>query len=126
LSIKVVIDLAGSPHVVLKHEEALELLRCLGETAGTSKDLEESIRIIKSFDEFYKILKRKFEEYITPPKDHREVVMGKSIVHKIKLVMKNSDKYVELVLDRRMNIEYLKLCLTRLGFSEVVTVREGL
>ena len=126
MSIKITIDLANSPHVVLEREKALDLFKCLSEETGGSRDLEESMRIVESFDEFYRVLKKKFEEYITPQKDQREVILGKAIVHKLRLFEENSEKFVEIIFDRRFDVEYVKKCLSEMGFSNVIVEKQML
>lgn len=118
--IKILIDLANSPHVILERGEALQLFNCLYNETGGSNDLEESIRIIESFDEFLNILKRKFEDYITPKKDQREVITGKAIVHKLRLFKENNTKLIEIVFDRRFDINFLKKCLNTIGYDNIV------
>ncbi len=125
-SVKIILDLANSPHVILKRDEALELFECLYDETGGSRDLEESIRIVESFDEFLRVLKKKFEEYITPQKDQREVITGKAIVHKLKLFKENDKEQVEIIFDRRFNIEYLKKCLNTMGYEDVIIEKQTL
>lgn len=118
--IKLIIDLTNSPHAVLNNSEAYSLLKCIEREIGETSDLKEALRIIISFDEFYKLMKRKYRDYITPVKNQKESLLGKTIIHKIKLFVENSNKYVEIVFDRRFNIDYLKHCLLEIGYSEVV------
>ncbi len=119
MSIKIIVDLARSPRVVLSKDEALDLLECLEETAWTTRDLEEAIRIIENFDEFYNYARKKFEEYITPPKNSRDSILGRVIVHKLKLYKENDKELVEIVFDRRFSIEHIEKCLKDIGYSEV-------
>lgn len=124
-SITITIDLTNSPHVTLALDEALSLLKCIEAEAGETSDLLESIRIINNFEEFYEYLKRKFRDYITPAKDHREALLGKVVVHKMKLLVENSKKLVELVFDRRFSVDYLKKCLTEIGYSEIAIEKQA-
>ncbi len=123
-SIKITIDLTNSPHVVLDRENTLKLLNCLLEETTGSRDLEETLRIINSFDEYYRYMKKKFEDYITPQKDQREVLLGRSIIHKIKLFIDSGEKYVELVFDRRFNVDYIKKCLENIGFDKITIEKQ--
>lgn len=114
------IDLAKTPLIELTVDEALALLKCLEEETGGSRDLAESINILSSFDEYLRIVKRKFLDYVTPSRDQREVLEGRSIVHKLKLIERGGVKFVEIFFDRRFNVELLKKCLLKMGFSEVI------
>jgi len=124
MSIKIIVDLAKSPRVILTRNEALDLLECLEEPAWSTRDLEEAIRIIENFDEFYNYARKKFEEYITPPKDSRDSILGRVIVHKLKLFKENDKELVEIVFDRRFNIEHIEKCLKDIGYNEVEVERQ--
>lgn len=124
MSIKITIDLARSPHVVLDDKNTVELVKCLFEETGGTRDLEETLRIVKNFDEYYRFSKRKFEEYITPQKDHREVVLGRAVVHKLRLFMEDNNRKVELIFDRRFDIKVLENCLKNIGFKEIVIEKQ--
>ncbi|RLG80646.1 MAG: hypothetical protein DRO13_03265 [Thermoprotei archaeon] len=126
MSIEVLVDLTGSPHVVLSLNESIELFKCLETETGGSRDLLESLRIAESFDEYLRYLKKKFGEYITPQKDHREVLLGRTIVHKIKLFIRNGIKFIEIVFDRRFDIEHVKKCLKNLGYGNIKIRRQML
>ncbi len=119
MKIIVEIDLAKSPHVVLERGESLKLINCLMEETGGSRDLAETYRIIENYEEYHRYSRRKFEPYITPPKDHREVVMGRSVIHKLKLFKQDEQKLVEIIFDRRTDLELLKKCLYNIGYEEI-------
>jgi len=121
--IKIIVDLARSPHVTLKQEEALELLECIESHHGETRDLSEAMRIISNFDEFYNMARKKFEEYLFIPKDSRDTILGKVVVHKIKLE-KNNGKNAEIIFDRRFDIEILKKCLEEIGYSDIEVVKQ--
>jgi len=124
VKVKILMDLGRYPHITLEQKHAVELLECLSTEYYSSRDLVESIRIIENFDEFYRIVKRKFEEYLTPSKDQKEVLSGKSIVHKLRLFRVNGTNYVELIFDRRFDLNALKHCLSKLGYSDIEVVEE--
>lgn len=122
--VKITIDLANSPHITLNINDAYNVLKCIEREFGETSDLRESLRIINNFDEFYKYSRRKYRDYVTPVKNHRESLLGKTIIHKLKLLTQNSDKYVELVFDRRFSIDYLKKCLLEINYSDVVVEKQ--
>ncbi|ADI32546.1 hypothetical protein [Staphylothermus hellenicus] len=117
--ISIVIDLAKSPHVQLSWKKAIELLECIGENTSITRDLEEALRIIRNFEEFYRFSRKRFEEYIAPPKEQRDVILGRVVVHKIKLFKKDSENNVEIVFDRRFSVDKVISCLKKIGYSSV-------
>ncbi len=119
VSIRIKIDLAKSPHVDLDSDNALKLLECISEEAWVTRDLDEAIRIIENFDEFYKYMKRKFEDYITPPKNPSDSILGKVIVHKLRLYYDDDKEMVEIIFDRRFPVDKIKTCLERIGYKDV-------
>ena len=123
-TVKILIDLAKSPRITITNENAIELLECIIEKHGMTRDLEEALRIVNNFDEYYRILRKKFEDYISPPKNQRDVIEGRVIVHKLKLFIENNEKKIEIVFDRRVNLELLKTCLEEIGYEEIVVEKQ--
>lgn len=118
--ITIFVDVTKSPRITLELKDASKLIECLESEGYVSVDLLETKTILKSFDEYLRLAKRRFQDYIVPNRDPREVVEGKCIVHKVKLLVKNDLKIAELVLDRRVDLDRIKGCLERIGFIEVV------
>ncbi len=125
-TITIIIDLARSPHVDLNLDETLKLFECLDENAWRTRDLMEAIRIVKNFDEFHRYMKRKFEDYITPPKDSADSILGRVIVHKLRLYKTDGEKRVEIIFDRRFPLEHIDKCLRDLGYANVNVERRTL
>ncbi len=123
-TVKILIDLAKSPRITITNENAIELLECIIEKHGMTRDLEEALRIVNNFDEYYRILRKKFEDYISPPKSQRDVIEGRVIVHKLKLFTENNEKKIEIVFDRRVNLELLKTCLEEIGYEEIIVEKQ--
>ncbi|MGC8953872.1 MAG: hypothetical protein ACP5N5_04040 [Desulfurococcus sp.] len=117
--LKILIDLAKSPRIVLDKEEALRLLTEYA-VLKKSRDLEEAIRIVRNFTEYLGYSRRKFEEYINVPKDPGDALRGRVVVHRIRLFMDGAREMVEIVFDRRINIDELIFILKKMGFTEVV------
>ncbi len=122
---KVLVDIARSPHVVLDHEKSIELLDCIAEKHGLTRDLEEAQRYIVNFDEFYRYMRRKFEDYLTPSKNPRDSILGRVVVHKLKLYMKDGEKMVEILFDRRIDSELLRICLEQVVNDKVEFEKQG-
>ncbi|MEM2077645.1 MAG: hypothetical protein QXH45_00025 [Thermosphaera sp.] len=117
-SITVVVDIARSAHVVLGREDALRLLTAIKEARGSTRDLTEAVRIVASFDEYYSYSRRKFEDYIFLPKDPRESLEGRTVLQKLRL-MRNGGESVEIVFDRRMDLNAIVEALKTIGFEKV-------
>jgi hypothetical protein len=124
--LKIIIDLARSPHVVLDDESSIKLLDCIVKKHGVTRDLEEAMRIVRNFEEFYRYSRKRFEEYLAPPKDQRDVITGRVVVQKLRLLKKNSEKLVEFIFDRRYDLEELINCLKELGFENISIERQSL
>jgi len=124
MRVKINVDFTGSAHVVLKKEEALSLLNKVSEYIGDSRNLSESLRIIRNFDEYYRLSRKKFEEYLFPPKDPAESLRGLVVIQKIRL-MKNKEDLVELVFDRRVETNLLVEALKKIGFDEIIVEKQS-
>ncbi|MEM0355206.1 MAG: hypothetical protein QXO78_01395 [Desulfurococcaceae archaeon] len=121
-SITISIDVTRSPRVTLELNNASEFLKCIESEGYSPLDLYETKTILENFDEYFRLAKKKFQDYIVPARDPKEVVEGKSIVHKVRLIVENSSKMVEFVLDRRVDLEKIKNCLLKIGFNEIVII----
>jgi hypothetical protein len=119
LKITVYYDLAKYPHVKLERDKALAFISLVVKKHGATRDLEEAERYIKAFDEFYGVVWRKSNGYIIVPKDSKDTVTGRVVVHKIRLLIENGVKVVELILDRRVSRDLIESCLRDLGYSEI-------
>lgn len=112
------IDIAKSAHVVLSKDDALKLLTAIKELKGSTRDLTEAVRIIASFDEYYSYSKKRFEDYIFLPKDPRESLEGRTILQKLRL-LRNGGDMVEIVFDRRTDLNSIVNALKTIGFENV-------
>ena len=119
MKIVVGVDLAQYPHVKLKRDIALRLIEVIVEKHGTTRDLEEARRIILNFDEYYNIARKKSDGYLVVMKDPADSLRKKSVVHKVRLLVENGEKVVEIVFDRNMSRELLISSLRETSFSEI-------
>lgn len=122
--VRILIDLARSPRLTLSREDALRLLSELASTRAT-RDLEEAIRIVRSFDEYLRYSRRRFEEYINVPKDPGDALRGMVVVHRLRLFTEGDRGMVEIVFDRRVRVDDLVSALKRIGFDEVHVEEQG-
>ena len=119
-SIEIMIDLGKYKYIDLPLDKAIEFVDKAIEIYGETLDLNETNRYVKNFDEFYGYMKRKFKDFIAPPKSSREVVLGKVFIHKVKLYVQGSnEKRVLLVVDRRVSLDILKKILNDIGYDNV-------
>jgi len=119
-SIEIVIDLGKYKYIDLPLDKAIEFVDKAIEIYGETLDLSETSRYVKNFDEFYGYMRRKFKDFIAPPKSSREVVLGKTFIHKVKLYVHGSnEKRVLLVVDRRVPLDILKKILNDIGYDNV-------
>jgi len=114
------IDLGKYKYIDLPLDKAIEFVDRAIEIYGETLDLSETNRYVKNFDEFYRYMKRKFKDFIAPPKSSREIVLGKVFIHKVKLYVQDSnEKRVLLVVDRRVSLDILKKILNGIGYNNV-------
>lgn len=119
MGVKVLVDLAKSVHVFLPAGKASEFLEKLGELRGYTLDIRESIRIINSFDEYYRYAKRRMMDYIFIPKDPRDSIEGRVAMQKLRLYYEGDEKMVELILDRRVSLELVERALRDIGVTDI-------
>jgi len=124
VEINVYYDIAKYLHVKLDREKALEFIDSIISKHGITRDLEETRRVIENFDEFYSIARRKSDGYLIIQKDSGDVVRGRVVVHKIRLIIEGNVKTVELIIDRRVSRELIESCLREIGFSKINYVEE--
>lgn len=116
--VKVVIDIARSARVTLSRDDALRLLTAIKDVKGSTRDLSEAYRIVASFEEYYSYSRRRFEDYIFVPKDPRESLEGRTIIQKLRLLRNGGDN-VEIVFDRRVELNTIIEALKTIGFEKV-------
>ena len=116
-------DMAKYVHVRLDAEEALRLLDILVEIYGKeTNDIKEAKRIIKNFDIFYDVARRKFKSYLIIPHDVSDMIKGEVVIDKIKLIKEDDKKRVEIVFDRRFDKRLVCESVKRLGYiPEIVS-----
>jgi hypothetical protein len=112
------VDLAKYKHVDLPAEDAIKLLEKISERiGGKTNDVSEAIRYIRNFDEFYEYMRKKFKDYIAPPRRPDDYIKGRVVVDKIKLYMDGEVKRVVIVFDRRVDTDLISSCLRELGYE---------
>ncbi len=82
-----------------------------------SKDVMESLRIVRNFDEFYEFQQKKFKDYVVPDKDISDMIKGAVVVDSMKLIKEGSSREVVVTFDRRVNESVIIDSLRSLGFD---------
>jgi len=105
----VVGECMGYPCVELEVGDARRVLEALSEALGYStNDLEDAIRIIDNFDEYYRYSARKFKEYLVPEKREGDLIRGRVIVDRLKLIRAGDRRRVLIIFDRRVNKDLVR------------------
>jgi len=123
-AIEIKVDLGKYKYVDLELDKAINLIEKIIEEKGETIDLSETLRFLKNFDEFYNYMKKKFKDFLTPPKSSEDLLLGRVVVDKVKLYVSNNTKRVVIVFDRRVDLDFIKKMLQDLGYSEIKIHRE--
>ncbi len=115
------VDLAKYKYVDLPAADAEKLLEAMAEVLGRrTQDLNEALRYIRNFEEFYEYMRKKFKDFIAPPKRPEDFIKGTVIVDKVKLYKtEGGERRVVIVFDRRVDVEKIKEALKNIGYEEV-------
>ena len=120
--IVVEVDFGKYKNVKLPVDEAEKLIGIITKKLGfESNDVNETYRILRNFDAFYETQKKKFKDYLVPSKSMNDMILGKVIIDKVKLIREDKD-YVVLSFDRRVPLEVIVDALRDLGYE--VEVKE--
>ncbi len=116
--ITIEIDFAKYKSVKLPKDEAEKLLQTLTEILGKKpNDIQETLRYIKNFDEFFEYMRKKFKDYLAPPHRADDYIRGEAVVDKVKLLKRNNEKYVMIIFDRRVKEDLIRKALEQLGYE---------
>ena len=123
MEITIKVDGGKYKWVTLPAEEALKLLEIVENKLGKSpRDLQETMRYVRHFDEFYEMARKKFKDFIAPPHPVDEMIRGDVVIDKIALKKEGDNKLVTIVFDRRVKEDVLKEALKELGYDVKVEV----
>jgi len=118
-SIELKIDIGKYKYVDLGLNEACNIIELAIEKRGETEDLLEALRYIRNFDEFYSFMKKKFKDFITPPKSSKDLILGRVVIDKIKLYKINDERRVVIVFDRRVDLDFIKELLENIGYKRI-------
>ncbi|RLG78793.1 MAG: hypothetical protein DRO10_02080 [Thermoprotei archaeon] len=83
-------------------DEAVKVLEAMKELGRETGDVEDSLRILRNFDAFQEMLRKRFKEFIAPRKSERDLIMGRVSVDKLRLIRKGGERKVVIVFDKRV------------------------
>ncbi len=117
------IDLGRYISVELPAEEAEKLIRSVASKLGyESQDANEALRYIRNFDVFYEMARKKFKDYLVPPKSMNDMIKGTVIIDRLKLI-KEGGRRVVVTFDRRVPLDVIIEALRDLGYEVEVAKR---
>ena len=112
------IDLGKYKSVELPIEDAKKLISHIVDTLGFEPtDVNEFHRIIRNFDMFYDIMRRRFQDYLVPSKNMNDMILGRVIVDKVKLIKEGNERRVLIVFDKRVPEDVIAEGLRNLGYD---------
>ena len=118
MRVKLVKTFMGYLYLECDVETALKVLEYAKEKLGRdTEDVNDSIRIVKNFDVFYEMARKKFKDYIAPKKSESDLIRGLVFIDKIKLSKSDGDKLVVLIFDKRISEELIKNILNSLNIK---------
>jgi len=121
--VKILVDGGKYKWVELPKEEALELLEKIeGKLGKSPRDLQETMRYLRHFDEFYRDMKKRFKDFIAPPHSLDDMIRGIVVVDKISLKKEDGKDIATIVFDRRISVDLLKEILNEMGYEAEVEV----
>jgi len=119
---RIVVGLGKYRIVDLDREHARLLIQSMYDDKGT-EDLQEALRIIDNFKDFYDLMQKKNKDYLPLPHSYNDLLRGNTVLDKVKLYKRNGDERVILVFDRRLPIEYIEETLRRIGYTVKIEER---
>jgi len=112
------VDMGRYKSVELSLEEAERVLSEVSKQLGyESQDLEEAYRVLRNFDSFYEMARKKYKDYIVPSKSLNDMIRGTVIVDKLRLIKEGDVRKIVITFDRRVKEDTIIEVLRRLGYE---------
>ena len=112
------VDMGKYKSVELTVDEAEKLVMFIVDKLGIEpNDVNEFFRIIRNFDAFYDVMRKKFKDYLVPSKSMNDMILGRVIIDKVKLIKEGGNKKVVLVFDKRVPENIIVEGLKSLGYE---------
>lgn len=111
----------GYTYVTGEVEDVLALMRAIRDSLGrNTEDVNDTIRILEHFEEFYETMKRRSKDYISPKKSEADLVRGVAVVEKIRLMKEQGVNEAIVIFDKRVDDALLRRAAAEAGV-EVLT-----
>jgi hypothetical protein len=112
------VDMGRYKSVELTVEEAEKLLSHLSKQLGYEpQDLEETYRVLRNFEAFYDMARRKYKDYIVPSKSLNDMIRGTVLVDRLKLIKEGDQRKIIITFDRRVKEKVVVEALEKLGYE---------
>jgi hypothetical protein len=112
------VDMGRYKSVELTVEEAEKLLSHLSKQLGYEpQDLEETYRVLRNFEAFYDMARRKYKDYIVPSKSLNDMIRGTVLVDRLKLIKEGDQRKIVITFDRRVKEKVVVEALEKLGYE---------
>lgn len=122
----IVVDAGKYKSVELRIDEAEQVLQHISRALGAeSQDLEETYRVLRNFDSFYELSRKKYKDYVVPSKSLNDMIKGVVIVDRLKLIKEGEERKIIVTFDRRVKEEIIAEALSRLGYVPEVSKIEA-
>jgi hypothetical protein len=82
-----------------------------------TEDVNDTIRILEHFDEFYDSMKRRSRDYIAPKKNEADLVKGIAVVEKIRLMKEQGVNKAIIIFDKRVDDELIRKAASEAGIN---------
>ena len=111
----------GYTYVTGDVEDILALMKAMRDSLGRdTEDVNDTIRILEHFEEFYETMKRRSKDYIAPKKSEADLVRGIAVVEKIRLVKEQGTNRAIVIFDKRVDDDLLRRAASEAGV-ELIT-----
>ena len=122
-TVKILIDGGKYKWVSLPKEDALKLLELIEtEINASPRDLQETMRYLRHFDEFYREMQKRFKDFIAPSHSISDMIKGVVVVDKVSLKKEGDKDIATIVFDRRIPKEMLVKLLENMGYKVEIEV----
>ncbi len=115
------VDMGKYKSVELSVDEAEKLVKYIVDKLGIEPtDVNEFFRILRNFDAFYDMARKKYKDYIVPSKSMNDMILGRVVVDKVKLIKEGDKRKVVVVFDKRVPEDIIAEGLKALGYEAEV------
>ncbi len=111
----------GYTYVTGEVEDVLALMKAIRDSLGRNiEDVNDTIRILEHFEEFYETMKRRSRDYIAPKKSEADLVRGVAVVEKIRLMKEQGVSKAIIIFDKRVDEDLLRKAASNAGIEILV------